>query len=93
MRRSHCNRLPAATRPRPVQPSIAPFVDTSLVPARAGLDATATVAQMASDMREASHREGGMTRDDLERLGYTAAQIDTHAAAARARANELAVMS
>jgi hypothetical protein len=48
---------------------------------------------MASDMREASHREGGMTRDDLERLGYTAAQIDEHGAAARQLANRQAVMS
>ncbi|UGY14170.1 hypothetical protein HAP48_0037280 [Bradyrhizobium septentrionale] len=45
---------------------------------------------MADDMREASYREGGLTEDDLERKGFTRAQIKAHAADARALAQQLA---
>ncbi|WP_223967798.1 MULTISPECIES: hypothetical protein [unclassified Bradyrhizobium] len=45
---------------------------------------------MADDMRAASYREGGITEDDLERLGFTRSQIKAHAADARALAHQLA---
>lgn len=95
MRRSrHCNRLPAlgGSRLTP-QAKVPAFIDTSMVPARAGLDPVQTVERMASDMREAAYREGGMTREGLELLGYSGSQIDAHVAAARSMANKLAVMS
>ncbi|MHC1943484.1 hypothetical protein IF803_03760 [Bradyrhizobium sp. UFLA06-06] len=41
-------------------------------------------------MREASYREGGLTEDDLERKGFTRAQIRAHVADARALAQQLA---
>ncbi|WP_407155203.1 hypothetical protein [Bradyrhizobium sp. STM 3557] len=95
MRRSrYCNRLPS--RPMPVRvpaAHIPAYVDTSLVSARALLGADETVKRMASDMREASHREGGITREDLQLLGWTPAQINDHADAARRLANEQSVAS
>lgn len=93
MRRSTCNRLPARGSRLIPQPVIPDYIKTSLVPARANLDPRQTVEQMASDMREAAYREGGLTREGLELLGYSTSQIDAHAAAARQMANQQAVMS
>lgn len=93
MRRSRCNRLPARGSSFSAQHKVPDYIQTSMVPARAGLNPSECVLRMASDMREASYREGGLTREGLELLGYTGLQIDAHVAAARKLANELAVMS
>jgi hypothetical protein len=77
----------------PLQPAIAGFIKTSLRQPRASLPSGKAVAQMADDMREAAYREGGLTREGLELLGYTRAQIDTLTPAARARANELSALT
>jgi hypothetical protein len=93
MRRSHCNRLPSRASRLPPQPSIPGYIKSSLVAPRAALGPIETIEQMASDMREAAYREGGLTREGLELLGYSSTQIDTHAGAARQLANKQAVMS
>lgn len=93
MRRSTCNRLPAMRRPALPYASVAKLIDTSLVRARCTLSGKAALEQMASDMREAAYREGGLTRDGMELLGWTGAQIDSLARDARALANTQAVMS
>lgn len=90
MRRSRCNRLPARGTKVSPQATVPAFIETSLVPARGSLDAKQSVRRMASDMREAAYRDGGLTRDGLELLGYTPAQIDAHAADARRLANQQA---
>jgi hypothetical protein len=91
-RRSHTLRRAAnpgvATTFR-LQPAIPSFIDSSLVRPRASLSGAAITRQMASDMREAALREGGITRDDLEVLGWTSAQIDKYVAAAREQAQAL----
>lgn len=66
------------------------FIDSSAVPPRADMSDAAATRQMAQDMREAAYREGGMTRDALQLLGYTAAQIDRLVPAARLQADRLA---
>lgn len=93
MRRSHCNRLPGRSRFYPAAIVIPAFIDSSLVKPRAGLEGHAATAQLAEDMRQASQREGGISRDDLELLGWTPAQIDAHAGKARIRAQALAGMT
>jgi hypothetical protein len=45
---------------------------------------------MAEDMRQASQREGGLSRDDMLLLGWTAPQIESLVPAARKRAQALA---
>ncbi len=81
---------PSILRP---QPQIPPLIADAFVAPRAGLSGTAAVRQLADDMRQAGHREGGVTRDDLELIGWTPAQLDTHASDARARAQSLSGMS
>lgn len=81
---------PSVRKPRAAVPD---FIDSSLVPPRALLDDALATQQMASDMREGAYREGGVSRDGLELLGYTAAQIDGLASAARALANQQAGMT
>lgn len=94
MRRStRCNRLPARGSRFTPQVAVPAFIPTSMVPPRAALSDDDTVKRMASDMREAAYREGGLTREGLQLLGYTDKQIDAHAGAARRLANEQAVMS
>jgi hypothetical protein len=44
-------------------------------------------------MREAAYREGSLTREGLELLGYTGLQIDAHAKAARILAHQQAAMT
>lgn len=90
----HCNRLPGCRQPRSrPQPAIPAYIETSLVPARAGLSGDNAVARMAQDMREAAYREGGLTEDGMALLGWTPGQIKLHAADARTLANRQAVMS
>lgn len=89
-RRSTCNKLPAARRPQPQIVSVSPLIDSSLVRARSLLKGDAVVRTMASDMREAAYREGGLTEFGLELLGYTAEQITAHVPAARAMADQMA---
>lgn len=91
--RSSCNRLHARGSAVPPQATIPVFIETSLVPARAGLAGSSAVQRMASDMREAAYREGGVTREGLELLGYTPAQIDTLAADARRLAHQQAALT
>lgn len=93
MRRSNCNRLPAMRRPALPYASVAKFIPTSMVPARSGLSGKAAIERMASDMREAAYREGGLTREGMELLGWTSSQIDSLAKDARTLANTQAVMS
>jgi hypothetical protein len=86
----HCNRLPAARRPATAYFTVPSFIDTALVAPRSGLSPTAAVKRMADDFRQGAHREGGITGDDLEALGWTAGQVKTHGADARALAQQLA---
>ena len=90
MRRSHCNHLPAARRLAPPYAAVPAFIDSALVAPRASLSPPAAVRRMADDMRQAGHREGGLTADDLATLGWSQAQIKTHGADARALAQQLA---
>ncbi|UFX41824.1 hypothetical protein HAP47_0021200 [Bradyrhizobium sp. 41S5] len=90
MRRPSCNRLPAISRPAAARAKVPEYIDTALVKPRAPLSPSETVKRMADDMRAASYREGGITEDDLERLGFTRSQIKAHAADARALAHQLA---
>ena len=92
MRRSTCNRLPPLKRPPlPYGAGFVPaFIDSALVPPRAQLAPAAAVKRMADDMRQAAHREGGVTADDLESLGWSRGQVKTYAADARALAQALA---
>jgi hypothetical protein len=93
MRRSTCNRLPGISRPLAAVPQIPPYIKSALVKPRAGLEGHAATAQLAEDMRQASSREGGISRDDLELLGWTPAQLDALGAKARQRAQALAGMT
>lgn len=88
-RRRYANRLPARSTPPSHHPAIPAFIGTSTVPPRAGLIGDAATAQMADDMRVAGQREGGITRDDLELLGWTPDQVTTIAGKARTRAQLL----
>lgn len=86
-RRSTCNKLPGtATRFAP-HASVPGFIDSSLVGPRAALTDAEATTRMASDMREALAREGGLDREDLERLGYTGQQIERLHRPARLMAN------
>lgn len=86
----HCNRLPAARRPATAYFAVPRFIDSALVPPRSTLAPMAAVKRMADDMRQAGHREGGLTAEDLEAMGWTAGQVKTHAADARVMAQRLA---
>ncbi len=90
MRRTSCNRLPAARRPQAAQAAVPDYIDTALVRPRAPLSPSETIKRMADDMREASYREGGLTEEDLERKGFTRAQVKAYAADARIMAQHLA---
>ncbi|MCG6203667.1 hypothetical protein LPW26_03375 [Rhodopseudomonas sp. HC1] len=81
---------PGVRRPAPPYAAVSKLIDSALTPARASLASSAAVKRMAEDMRQASQREGGITRDDLALLGWTSTQIDAHAAAARELAQSLA---
>jgi hypothetical protein len=88
MRRSTCNRLPGLSRPPAAVPSIPPYIKTALIAPRAGMAAAAAKLQMAEDFRATG--PSGLTRDDLIRLGWTPAQIDSLSGAAVLKAQELA---
>lgn len=90
MRRSSCNRLPGIPSFIAPQATVPGFIDSALTKPRASLEGKSATRQMAEDMRQAGHREGGVTRDDLSRMGWTALQIDQHAAAANIQAQALA---
>ncbi len=90
MRRRHANRLPAAPGQIQQQPSIPSFIASAIAPKRAQLKDGAAVNQLAEDMRAAYHREGGISHDELLGLGWTAAQLGSHAEKARSRAQHLA---
>ncbi|CAM5403560.1 hypothetical protein AFEL58S_02075 [Afipia felis] len=70
------SRLPGLTSILKPQPTIPGFIESTISKPRASLSDAAAIKQMASDMRDASMREGGITRDDLELLGFTPGQID-----------------
>lgn len=94
MRRSrHCNRLGGRPARLARQAAVPAYIDTSMVPARSGLSGLAAVERMASDMREAAYREGGLTREGMELLGWSKIQIDLYVIAARDLANKQAVMT
>ncbi|WP_438278121.1 hypothetical protein [Nitrobacter sp.] len=90
MRRSRCNVVKSG--PSFFQPAltIPAFIDSALTRPRAGLSGEAATRVMAEDMRQAAQREGGLSRDDMLLLGWTAAQIETLVPAARERAQALA---
>ncbi len=85
-------RLPAQSTIRPAV-TVSKLIDSAFVKPRGTLEGAAAVRQLADDMRQASQREGGITRDDLELLGWTPAQIDANAAPARALAQSLAELT
>lgn len=58
---------------------------------RSKLEGRAITPQMADDLRILHTRTGYVTEEDLELLGWTAAQIAAHRTAARRRAMELDV--
>ena len=89
MRRRNCNRLPASSTLQPAI-TVSSLIDSALVRPRASLTGHKATAQMAEDMRQGGHREGGVTERDLELLGWTAAQVRDLAAAANIRAQSLA---
>jgi hypothetical protein len=89
-RRSRCNRLTPAPSILPAQATVPGYIATALVAPRAGLKGAAATAQMAEDMRQAGHREGGITEGDLQLLGWTKGQIAEIGAAANIRAQQLA---
>lgn len=86
-RRSRCNRLPSRGSRFTSQATVPRYIETSLVQARAALSDAEATTRMASDMREALAREGGLDREDLERLGFTGQQIDRLHRPARLMAN------
>jgi hypothetical protein len=86
----HCNRLPAQPSFIAARPAIPAFIATSLIKPRAAMNDAAATRQMAEDMRAAESRDGGISADELEALGFTRAQVKTLAAAARQRAQALA---
>jgi hypothetical protein len=87
--RRRAARLPAsATLIRPA-PHIPSYIDASTVAPRAGLFGDAAAVRMADDMRAAGHREGGVTRDDLELLGWTPQQVTDLSGKARNIAQRL----
>lgn len=89
-RRNRCNTLPGRSGASlKSQAIVSKLIDSALIGPRAALDGAAAIAQLADDMRQASQREGGVTRDDLKLLGWTGAQIDTLADRARTRAQSL----
>jgi hypothetical protein len=93
MRRSSCNRLPARgsrLHPPGYRSCLHRHVDG---PGTIAPSARRRGERMASDMREAAYREGGVTVDGLKLLGYTAAQIAAHADAARIIADQQAAMT
>lgn len=90
MRRSTCNRLTPGRSFLAAAPSIPSFIATSFVKPRAAMSPAEATRQMAEDMRAAAYREGGISQDELETLGFTLAQIKTLGAAARQRAQLLA---
>lgn len=83
-------RMPGAATRFPPPATVPNFIDSSIVSPRADMSGEQATRQMARDMQEAAFREGGMTRDALELLGWSAAQIDTLVPAARAAADRLA---
>lgn len=88
-----CNTLPGVTSQTKPSIRIAPFIASSLVPARSAMKRDDAIRQMASDMREAAHREGGVTAEGLELLGYTPEQIASLVRPARVMANQLAALT
>lgn len=88
-----CNTLPGVTTAPKSSITVAPFIASSLVPPRAAMARDDAIRQMASDMREASHREGGVTAEGLELLGYTPEQIAALVRPARVMANRLAALT
>ncbi|QUS40598.1 hypothetical protein RPMA_18450 [Tardiphaga alba] len=88
-RRNTCNRLPGVTSTLPPSITISALIDNSTVSARPDLRGKAAVEQMADDMRQFGQREGGVSRDDLELLGWTSQQVDLHSSDARTLALRL----
>jgi hypothetical protein len=93
MRRRYCNRITAGPSFLPQPPTIPAFIDSALVKPRAGLEGQAAIRQLAEDMRQAAHREGGLSRDELQLMGWTSTQLDELAGRARIRAQSLAGMT
>lgn len=92
MRRRYCNKLTPISTLR-TQVTVSALIDSSLTKPRSSLIGPAAERQMADDMRQAAHREGGITDRDLELLGWTTGQVKELAGAANIRAQRLAGMT
>lgn len=89
-RRSTCNTLPGrAGTTLPAQAAVSGIIKSAVVPPRADLEGRTAMRQLAEDMRQASQREGGVSRDDLKLLGWTGTQLDLYGEMARTRAQSL----
>lgn len=93
MQSRRARRLPGITSAIKPQPRISPLIDTCVVRPRCTMDRNAAIQQMASDMREASYREGGLTETGLQLLGYSDDQIAELVKPARALADRLAAVA
>lgn len=91
-RNSRPPRPSARTAPRPFH-NVPNFISTSLVPPRAAMTDEAATRQMAEDMRASAYREGGISADDLETLGFTSEQIGRLGRAAARQAHALSAMT
>lgn len=85
-------RMPGVSHIPPAN-RISKLIDTCVVAPRCAMDATTATRQMASDMREAAYREGGLTHDGLMLLGYSDDQIATLVKPARALADQMASLT
>jgi hypothetical protein len=90
MSRRHRHTLSPAPTTIRAQAAVSALIDSALVKPRAGLTGGAATDRLADDMRQASQREGGISRDELEALGWTHAQLETLGSAARVKAQRLA---
>lgn len=86
-RNSHCNRLPALRRPALFpQATVPAFIDSALVKPRAAMTPAQALNQMTDDIRQSQ----GLTREDMQRLGWRSDQIDALGPDANIRAQALA---
>lgn len=85
-RSSRPARLPGGASNLRPHPYIPAFIGSALVRPRATMPKLAALAQMAIDMREIEAAKGGVTGDDLQLLGFTAAQVSALGTEAALRA-------
>jgi hypothetical protein len=91
-KRLNSRRMPGVTSIPPLI-RISKLIDTCVVAPRSTMNEAAATRQMASDMREAAYREGGLTEQGLVLLGYSDEQIAKLVKPARALADQMAACS